>query len=256
MTSRIHPPSAEDSQTETVFDIHRSRAGLELLRQAYLYAMDAGVDYWDFALEIDRLYEAGLTINDLRWLVAKGFAEHGRETSVYGDTHRSFRRSTGFNFEDSTCVILTACGKAMANRISTGMVRHQQSVRSVDMSPAAVPESDVSQRIPLSQFQTNGLNADAKPHWDAMRRELRIADVVVKRFRVPARNQELILRAFEEENWPPHIDDPLPVSETISPQTRLHDAINRLNRHQTNRLIRFQGNGRGTGISWKLRKPD
>ena len=36
------------------------------------------------ALENGRLYETGLTINHLRWLVAKGFAEHGQEMSFYG----------------------------------------------------------------------------------------------------------------------------------------------------------------------------
>jgi len=50
---------------------------LGLLSQADTLALDAGADRWDFALEIDRLFHADLTINDLRWLVAKGFAEHG-----------------------------------------------------------------------------------------------------------------------------------------------------------------------------------
>ena len=46
---------------------------------------------------IDKLYETGLTISDLRWLVAKGLVQHGQETSVYGDSHRSFRPSDGLN---------------------------------------------------------------------------------------------------------------------------------------------------------------
>jgi hypothetical protein len=84
-----------------------------------------------------------------------------------------------------------------------------------------------------------------------MRRELCLNGEVVKRFRVPAQNQELILGAFEEERWPEHIDDPLPVSGDIDPRTRLHDAINRLNGCQTNRLLRFLGNGTGTGVCWR-----
>jgi hypothetical protein len=64
----------------------------------------------------------------------------------------------------------------------------------------------------------------------------------------------VILGAFEEEGWPEHIDDPLPVIGDIDPRTRLHDAINRLNRCQTNRLLRFHGNGTGTGVFWKLRQ--
>jgi hypothetical protein len=92
------------------------RAGLALLWQAYRYAQDAGADLWDFALECDKLYATELTISDLRWLVAKGFAEHGQETSFYGDPHRSFRPSTGFNFVPTTCFILTPKGAELASR--------------------------------------------------------------------------------------------------------------------------------------------
>jgi hypothetical protein len=93
------------------------RAGLALLWQAYRYAQDAGADPWDFALETDRLYETELTISDLRWLVAKGIAEHGQETSFYGDPHRSFRPSRGLNFVPTTCFVLTPEGAEFAGRI-------------------------------------------------------------------------------------------------------------------------------------------
>jgi len=79
--------------------------------------------------------------------------------------------------------------------------------------------------------------------------------LVIKRFRVPAQIQQLILSAFEEEAWPEHIDDPLPGSGDINSRTRLHDAIHRLNGHQTNRLLRFKGNGNGTGVRWELCRP-
>jgi hypothetical protein len=93
------------------------RAGLSLLRQAYVYAQDAGAALWDFALENDHLYATGLTISDLRWLVAKGLAEHGQETSFYGEPHRSFRPSGGFNFIPTTCFVLTPEGAEFARGI-------------------------------------------------------------------------------------------------------------------------------------------
>jgi hypothetical protein len=93
------------------------RAGLAQLWQAYVYAQDAGAAMWDFALETDRLYDAALTISDLRWLVAKGFAEHGQETSCYGDPHRSFRPSGGLTFLPTTCFVLTPKGAEFASRI-------------------------------------------------------------------------------------------------------------------------------------------
>jgi hypothetical protein len=92
------------------------RDGLALLWQAHLYAQDVGGSLWDFALEADWLYGAELTVSDLRWLVAKGFAEHGRETSFYGDPHRSFRPGVGLNFVAATCFVLTPQGAEFAGR--------------------------------------------------------------------------------------------------------------------------------------------
>ena len=57
---------------------------------------------------------------------------------------------------------------------------------------------------------------------------------------------------FEEEGWAEHIHDPLPVNHHIDAPTRLHDAINRLNRCQINPLLRFHGDGKGTGVFWEL----
>ncbi len=59
-----------------------------------------------------------------------------------------------------------------------------------------------------------------------------------------------MLSAFEEEGWPPTIDDPLPPVAGMDAKRRLHDTINRLNRNQKHRLIRFGGNGRGRAVCW------
>src|SRR5947207_494512 len=45
----------------------------------------------------------------------------------------------------------------------------------------------------------------ASPRWDPARRTLFCADRVIKRLRLPAENQELIVTAFEEDGWPPRI---------------------------------------------------
>ena len=218
------------------------RKGLTLLWRAYAYAQDASADVWDFALEKDELYRAGLTISDLRWLVAKGIARHARETSVYGDAHRSFRSGNGLNFVPTTCLALTPKGVMFAERSLPQSVTGQATLTVDRMStqgdPAAVGEKDLAQP---------GL----KPHWHQVRHELCLAGLVVKRYRVPAPNQVMILNAFQEEGWPEHIDDPLPVSGDVDPHTRLHDAINRLNGRQTRPLLRFHGNGNGTGVSWE-----
>jgi hypothetical protein len=88
------------------------------------------------------------------------------------------------------------------------------------------------------------------PRWDGQRRELRVGEVLVKCFRVPAENQVLILEVFEEEGWPDRIDDPLPPQPEMDPQRRLSEAIRRLNRNQHERLLHFYGDGTGKGVCW------
>ena len=206
------------------------RAALTLLRHARDCALDAQAPAWDFALEIGQLYAAGLTITDLRWMVVKEFVEHADETSVHGSEHRSFTPSRGLNFLPTTCVLLTIKGAALAAR---------QNAAPPDEVPGANGKSHPQ--------------ASLKPHWDAARRELSLGDRMVKQFHVPARNQELILSAFQKEDWLESIDDPLTGEFEIDPKTRLNDAIYRLNHKQLACLIRFHVNRHGSGVCWSLR---
>ncbi|MEO1527627.1 MAG: hypothetical protein AAFX06_19530 [Planctomycetota bacterium] len=89
------------------------------------------------------------------------------------------------------------------------------------------------------------------PVWDPDKRELRLRDDVVKRFRQPSRNQELVLAAFQEDGWPSRIDDPLPMEIDRDPKERLQATIKSLNRHQIEKQIRFSGDGTGQAILWK-----
>ena len=91
-----------------------------------------------------------------------------------------------------------------------------------------------------------------RPKWDRDRRQLRVGPNIVKEFKVPAMNQEMILAVFEEERWPTKIDDPLPRKSDIDPQRRLHDTINSLNRRQRHRLVHFSADGLAQGILWEL----
>jgi hypothetical protein len=75
---------------------------------------------------------------------------------------------------------------------------------------------------------------------------------IVKEFKLPSPNQETVLMAFEEEGWPPRIDDPLSPLPQLDPRRRLHDTIKALNRKQKQDLIRFMGDGSGEGIRWEL----
>jgi hypothetical protein len=204
-----------------------ARAALALLQHALDCAEDAQAPPLDFALEIGQLYAVGLTITDLRWMVAKKFVEHADETSLHGNEHRSFTPSRGLTFLPTTCVLLTIKGAALAAR---------ENAASPDEIPGANGKSN-----PKSSL---------KPQWDAARRELSLGGRMVKQFHVPARNQELILSAFQEKNWPESIDDPLTGGIGIDPKTRLNDAIYRLNHKQLVCLIRFHVNGHGSSVHW------
>lgn len=89
------------------------------------------------------------------------------------------------------------------------------------------------------------------PRWDKKLRQLSFDGQIVKRFSVPAANQEAVLLAFEEAGWPPSIDDPLPFLPEQRAKERLHATIRCLNANQQNRVLRFRGDGTGEAVLWQ-----
>jgi len=229
------------------------RAGLAVLWRAYIWAEHTGANVWDCAVGADSLYQTGMTAGDLRWLVTKGLAEHRQETSAYEAPRRSFSRSNGYFFNKSTCLVLTHSGAELAEHV----FRETARLSPATLSTLATVANDTIAPANKSGgiHETTNLKS-VKPRWNPVRRELSVSGLIVKRFRVPARNQETILSVFEEEGWIEHIHDPLPVNHDIDAPTRLHDAINRLNRCQINPVLRFHGDGKGTGVFWDLSQAD
>jgi hypothetical protein len=95
----------------------------------------------------------------------------------------------------------------------------------------------------------------AAPRWDADTRTLYYGGRVVKRLKHLAPNQEPILAAFEEEGWRRRIDDPIPGRPGADRHQRLRDALRALNEKQDYPVLRFEGDGTGTGIIWRWVKP-
>jgi hypothetical protein len=93
--------------------------------------------------------------------------------------------------------------------------------------------------------------SNALPNWDSERRLLSLNSQVIKQFKWKALNQEMILATFEEEGWPPRIDDPLPPKPNQNSKRRLSDTIKCLNRHQKNSLVHFRGDGTGEAVIWE-----
>ncbi len=215
-------------------------AAFRLLLRAHDYAVDVQRDVWDFALELAEFLRAGVSRSDLRWMICKGYVAQGREKRLQSQEQREFQLVTGLNFSRRTCLILTPTGvQAARGWCANGRTQDGHS------APPAIS-------------LWNDANVDALgdpihcPHWDRDRHTLRVQGQLVKEFKVPSPNQETILTAFEEDGWPPRIDDPLPMVHGIEPKRRLQDTVKSLNRNQRVRLVRFMGDGTGEGVRWEF----
>lgn len=207
-------------------------SALSELLKARDYAIDNGCDEWDFAVEINTLRQFGTTDTDLRWLILKEMLEHRRDTSGPNDEGRCFEFANPLKFEARSCFVLTLAGSVFVNKLLSELDKNAA------VSPLVFAESNRAE-VP-------------KPFWDPMRRQLRVCDFVVKHFRWAARNQELVLSAFQEDGWPSEIDDPLIPIDGFQPKERLHDTIKGLNRNQKTFLIQFRGNGTGESVLWNF----
>ena len=223
------PDGGRQSISEQILREPAIQSGLQTLLSAYQYSVDTASDLWDFAVSIGHLRDENLTDSDLRWLVRKGYVEHAREVTPQGDNGREFRPTGDLTFSRRTCFILTEEGVTAARSISRA---------------TSVPD-DATIRIDDDNGQTP---KDSRPHWDPETRTLSLNGQVVKRFKWPAANQETVLNAFQEEDWPNRIDDPLPPKLEQDSKRRLADTIKCLNRKQDNLLIRFHGDGTGEGV--------
>jgi hypothetical protein len=207
-------------------------AALPVLVKSYQYARSLNRSVWEFAVEIERLEAQGADVSDVRWLICNGFAQHGLEITNGDSAERSFQPLSSLALPRGVGVILTPRGMTVLG--------------------AALPTVS-GQSPPDGSRARDPFASGVMPQWDADCRELRVGEVLVKRFNVPAPNQEAILAAFEEEHWPRHVDDPLPPVRNLDSKRRLHDAIIRLNSNQLCRLLCFHGDGTGRGIRWETR---
>lgn len=187
-------------------------AALSTLHEAYRYACDTASDRWDFAVPAQVLGQLGLTETDCRWLVRKELVDHAREVTRVGDDGRDFRPSGDLTFCARSCFVLTDSGVAEA-------IRTEADSRIQNADPGDVACTTVTAAWPERRIR-----------WDAVSRYLTVDDRLVKWFRSPAPNQERILAAFQEEAWPPRVDDPLPQHKEQDPKRRLSDTIKCLNR--------------------------
>lgn len=211
---RIDPPHALRLE-----EFPRLQLGLVLLGQAYQAAREAGADVWEFSIDAGSVRQSGLTRMNLQWLVRHNYVAC-RKGRAYSGTMKQVRR-----------YVATKAGAALARQLLTAT-------------------EHIAKLADAENLQFGLRPAGSVPHWDPVCRELRIGRVIIRRFRRSAPNQELILSRFQEYEWRRRIEDPLPPKEEIHPAARLHDAIKFLNRGLRPALIRFSGDGTGTGVVW------
>lgn len=211
-----------------------------LLKKAQSFAAFHNRSIWDFAVSVTELYAAGVSSADLRWLICQGLIEQADEDTS-SSAKRAFRPTAVLRFSTDTCFVLSSLG--------------------IDAIPQPMANAEYwnsnqasrSARVPADETKATAFNtrpAQAKPLWNADLGRLLLGEVIVKEFRRFAANQHLILCSFQEEDWPPRIDDPLPLASGIAPKRRLHEAISGLNRRRVNPVLRFLGDGSGEGIKW------
>jgi hypothetical protein len=229
---RVQPANVRSLLGPNLFDLFWAEAGAEL-RKAFGYAQDSQQSIWEFAIPLGELCRYELTESDYRLLVSCGYLKHAVEVTRAGDPCRRFIHTQNLSFSERSCFVLNeSCLTSMFS--------------AKEHRPGSDPRSEAHSLHKISDTTT------LTPRWNSSSRILTVKEQIVLQFKWPAPNQERILTAFEEDNWPPHVDDPLPPKEGLDSQSRLHDAIKCLNRNQRQRLLRFRGDGTGKGILWEF----
>lgn len=229
---------------------HLSHAALGELLTAYRYSLQVGRDVWDFAVTVRALSASGLTESDLRWLVCEEIVQHACEVTRVGDQSRQFQPTHPLVFTAQNCFVLTERGCEFA--------RFLLDPHSIPETVESAPPPSVAQDVARSSGATQNGSCDPnpRPHWECDRHELRLSGLLIKQYKWPAANQEMVLAAFQEEGWPFRIDDPLPPQPDQDSKRRLSDTIKCLNRKQANPLLHFRGDGTGEGVIWEVRRGD
>ncbi len=173
--NRVIPPARPHSAWLSL--VEQTRPALHLLLRAYVYASEADDEPWHFAVELADLRLGGLMPSDLRWLITQGLLEIQNEDAGPPPSGNGNGHSAEPSFCDGSHFLPTPAGF------------HR--LRDILENPAA----------PASELPQPASFIPVKPLWDPTLRELRVGEILVKRYRVPAKTQELILNAFQEEDW-------------------------------------------------------
>src|SRR5580704_18039105 len=146
-------------------------SALALLMDAATCAQDVGAELWQFSVEISAFLRSGLTTNECRWLVAKGFAKHACEMTTPDADRRVFQPCTNLALPKRTCFVITDRGMTCATEL----------LRSQPKRHTPGPKPSTSH---LRQASGNGEPQAAMRTGDSDRQQLRVGRVIVKELKV------------------------------------------------------------------------
>jgi len=227
------PPAPQQSYRATRTELAGFLlASLDLLASRW-DALEQQVDPRSRAVGLTRLKDCGATESLLLWMLYHDFVAHVRpapEPPRADGVQEA--RGDSLVFGETSAFALTARGETFVDAFLARVL--------------STPED----------FQTawDGLVLGRLiPCYHREERVLTWGRRVLKAYRQPSANQELILCTAEELRWPAWFDDPLLHKSPKKSKIRLHDTIKFLNRNQTPHLLHFKGDGTGTRVGWEYR---
>jgi hypothetical protein len=210
----------------------RRQVALALLFQAYEIAQRLQQPASTFAVSGFNLRAAGLTENDLCWLLTEGLIKHTVERIQSHGTTRVFDRTENLGLHERNCFVLTPAGYEV--------------VRQACIEQAFAGSSSAAERSAKTAAPLN----PAQPYWDETSHTLFWADEIVHHFKKDAPNQETILRTFQVHHWQPWIPVSLLPNRNDFQKGSLHNTIKNLNRNVCLHL-QFRQEGNGDRIGWE-----
>src|SRR5690349_13773833 len=98
---------------------HSLQLAVSRLLVARNYAEDAGRNVWDFAVTIAELRRDGVTENELRWLVCRGYVDHAEEITT-SSNERTFNHRVSLRFSKRSAFVITSAGVTSGGGVVNG----------------------------------------------------------------------------------------------------------------------------------------
>jgi hypothetical protein len=192
-----------------------------------------GVDPRSKALPVRELREDGIDDEILLWLLYQGHVEHFRCSGTASPAESTLEPVDSVFILGNSCFALTEAGDRFGSSLLGLLVEEQEETHEAAWGMLAVGQ--------------------LLPRYDRTFRRFTWGQHLLKFFRQPAINQEIVLCTAEELGWTAWFDDPLPRTPGTNPKERVHDTINALNRNQKPYLVHFKGDGSGARFGWEMR---